>query len=75
MKPIHTHENKNFLDTLNEQYLAEKYVLRVVYNRDLQDLHENIQGQHTTFRTEISELKTEVGSIKNALADIVEVTE
>lgn len=71
----HTHENKTLLDTLSEQYLSETYVSRVVYNRDLNDLHENIQGEHTTFRTEISELKTEVGSIKTVLADIVEVTE
>lgn len=71
----HTHENKTFLDTLSEQYLSENYVLRVTYNRDLNDLHENIQGEHTTFRTEISELKIEVGSIKTVLADIVEVTE
>lgn len=71
----HTHTNKDFLDTLSEQYLSETYVSRVVYNRDLNDLHENIQGEHTTFRTEISELKTEIGSIKTVLADIVEVTE
>ena len=71
----HTHENKTFLDTLSEQYLSETYVSRVVYNRDLNDLHENIQGEHTSFRTEISELKTEIGSIKTVLADIVEVTE
>lgn len=71
----HTHENKTFLDTLSEQYLSETYVSRVVYNRDLNDLHENIQGEHTSFRTEISELKTEIGDIKTVLADIVEVTE
>lgn len=71
----HTHENKTFLDTLSEQYLSETYVSRVVYNRDLNDLHENIQGEHTSFRTEISELKTEVGDIKTVLADVVEVTE
>lgn len=71
----HTHTNKEFLDTLSEQYLSETYVSRVVYNRDLNDLHENIQGEHTTFRTEISELKTEIGDIKTVLADIVEVTE
>lgn len=71
----HTHENKTFLDTLSEQYLSENYVSRVVYNRDLNDLHENIQGEHTSFRTEISELKTEVGDIKTVLADVVEVTE
>lgn len=71
----HTHTNKDFLDTLSEQYLSETYVSRVVYNRDLNDLHENIQGEHTTFRTEISELKTEIGDIKTVLADIVEVTE
>ncbi|MDE6092778.1 MAG: hypothetical protein K2G14_06750, partial [Ruminococcus sp.] len=71
----HTHENKNFLDTLTEQHLAEKYVLRTVYNRDLQDLHENIQGEHTTFRTEITNLKSEIGTIKTVFADIVEVTE
>ena len=71
----HTHENKTFLDTLSEQYLFEDYISKIVYNRDMNDLHENIQGEHTTFRTEISELKTEVGSIKTVLADIVEVTE
>lgn len=71
----HTHTNKEFLDTLSEQYLSETYVSRVVYNRDLNDLHENIQGEHTSFRTEISELKTEIGDIKTVLADIVEVTE
>lgn len=71
----HTHENKIFLDTLSEQYLSETYVLRTVYNRDLNDLHENIQGEHTTFRTEISELKNEIGDIKTVLADIVEVIE
>lgn len=71
----HTHKNKDFLDTLSEQYLSETYVSRVVYNRDLNDLHENIQGEHTSFRTEISELKTEIGDIKTVLADIVEVTE
>lgn len=71
----HTHTNKDFLDTLSEQYLSETYVSRVVYNRDLNDLHENIQGEHTSFRTEISELKTEIGDIKTVLADIVEVTE
>lgn len=71
----HTHTNKDFLDTLSEQYLSETYVSRVVYNRDLNDLHENIQGEHTTFRTEISELKTEIGDIKTVLADVVEVTE